>query len=83
MHRAGIADSVVAIVTASSAPTAAQDDASSGVDSTTAACSLRSMASHPVASAAGAAVGTAPRLEREPARRHMRNHSKKSMWREI
>ena len=41
------------------------------------------MASHPVASAvgaAGAAVGTAPRLEREPARRHMRNHSKKSVF---
>ena len=30
--------------------------------------------------AAGAAVGTAPRLEREPARRHMRNHSKKSVF---
>ena len=44
------------------------------------------MASHPVASAAGAAgaaVGTAPRLEREPDRRHLRNNSKMSMWREI
>ena len=41
------------------------------------------MSSHPVAGAAGSAVGTAPRLEREPARRHMRSHSKKSVWRGI